>query len=56
MVTINMPRRVVYLHGSAHDLSRAGVQRVFVWLMNHGALLWGWAELGEYVSQVEVSQ
>lgn len=53
-VTINIPQRVVYLAGHAHDLSRAGVQRVFVWLMDNAALAWGW-DSGEYVFQVEVT-
>lgn len=51
-ITINIPRRVVYVAGAAHDLSLAGCNRVFVWLMDHGALLWGW-DSGEYVFQVD---
>ena len=54
-VTVNIPRRVVYVAGAAHVLSRAGAQRVFVWLMDNGALAWGW-DSGEYVFTVEVSQ
>lgn len=54
-ITINIPRRVVYLAGAAHYMSNAGVQRVFGWLMDHAALLWGW-DSGEYVFRVEVSQ
>lgn len=50
-VTINIPRRVVYFGGAAHDLSRAGCNRVFVWLMDHARLLWGW-DSGEYVFEV----
>lgn len=53
-ITINIPRRVVYLAGAAHVLSRAGAQRVFVWLMDNGALAWGW-DSGEYVFTVEVT-
>lgn len=51
-VTVNIPRRVVYVTGAAHYLSRAGAQRVFVWLMDNAALQWGW-DSGEYVFTVE---
>lgn len=51
-VTINIPRRVVYMGGNAHNLTRAGCNRVFVWLMDHGTLAWGW-DSGEYVFQVD---
>jgi hypothetical protein len=51
-VTINIPRRVVYVAGNAHELSRAGVNKLFLWLMDNGALLWGW-DCGEYVFQVD---
>jgi hypothetical protein len=34
-VTINIPQRVVYVAGRAHDLSRAGVNRLFLWLMDN---------------------
>lgn len=50
-VTINIPRRVVYVAGAAHDLSRAGCNRVFVWLLDNARLLWGW-DSGEYVFEV----
>ena len=53
-VTINIPQRVVYVAGRAHDLSRAGVNRLFLWLMDNGALLWGW-DSGEYVFDVVVT-
>lgn len=52
-ITINVPRRVVYLNGHSHDLSWAGCNRLFVWLMDHGALLWGW-DSGEYVFEVKL--
>ena len=50
-VTINIPRRVAYFNGSAHDLTGAGCNRVFVWLMDHARLLWGWSGQ-EYVYEV----
>lgn len=53
-VTINIPRKVVYFAGGAHDLSRTGVNRLYAWLQDNGRLLWGWVEHGEYVFQVEV--
>lgn len=53
-ITINIPRRVVYFAGAAHYLSRAGCNRLFAWLMDHGALQWGW-DSGEYVFSVEVT-
>lgn len=52
-VTLNIPRRVVYVGGHAHDLSRTGANRVFTWLLDHGALLWGFDGVGEYVFQLE---
>lgn len=51
-VTINIPRRVVYMAGAAHDLSRAGANRLFLWLMDNASLLWGFDGAGEYVFQV----
>lgn len=53
--TINIPRRVLYLAGAAHQLSRAGVNHLFTWLMDNGALLYGWTDSGEYTFKVEVS-
>ena len=53
-ITISIPRRVVYIDGNAHHLSRAGAQRVFVWLMDNAALQWGW-DSGEYVFNLEGS-
>ena len=52
-ITINIPRRVVYMAGAAHYLSRAGADRLFLWLMDNANLAWGW-ECGEYVFSVEV--
>lgn len=54
-VTINVQRRVVYVAGAAHDLSRMGCNRLMAWLQDNGRLLWGWADVGEYVYQVEVT-
>jgi len=54
-VTINIPRRVVYMNGIEHCLSLAGCHRVFVWLMDHAALKWGW-DSGEYVFELEVGR
>lgn len=54
MITINVPRQVVYVAGAAHYLSRAGCNALFAWLLDNGALLWGW-DSGEYVFTVEVS-
>lgn len=53
-ITINIPRRVIYVAGNVHHLSRAGCNRVFTWLMDNGALAWGW-DSGEYVFSVEGS-
>ena len=53
-VTINIPRRVVYVAGAAHHMSRTGCNRVFTWLMDNAALAWGW-DSGEYVFSVEVT-
>lgn len=50
-ITINTPRRVVYVAGDAHNMSLAGCNRVFMWLMDNARLLWGW-ENGEYVFEV----
>lgn len=52
-ITINIPRRVVYIDGNVHHLSRAGADRLFLWLMDNASLQWGW-DSGEYVFQVEV--
>ncbi len=51
-VTINIPGKVLYMNGHPHDLTRAGCNRVFVWLMDNAQLLWGW-DSGEYVFQVD---
>lgn len=51
-ITINIPRRVVYVAGAAHSLSFAGCNGVFVWLMDNARLLWGWDNSGEYVFEV----
>lgn len=53
-VTINIPRRVVYFAGAAHDLSRAGANRLLIWLMDNASLRWGFDGAGEYVFRVEV--
>lgn len=53
--TINIPRRVVYMAGAAHQLSRAGANRLFAWLMDNGALLYGWDDQGEYTFRIEVT-
>ncbi len=51
-VTINAQRRVAYFGGAAHDLSRMGINRLMAWLQDNGRLLWGWADVGEYVFEV----
>ena len=51
-VTINIPRRVVYVAGTAHFLSRTGCNRLMGWLQDNGRLLWGWAGAGEFVYEV----
>jgi len=51
-ITINIPRRVVYVAGAAHDLSRMGVNRLMAWLQDNGRLLWGWSGAGEFVYEV----
>lgn len=53
-VTVNIPRRVVYVAGNVHHMSRAGADRLFLWLMDNAALAWGW-DSGEYVFTVEVT-
>lgn len=50
-VTINIAEQVVYMVGDPHYLTRTGVQRVFVWLMDNAVLAWGW-DSGEYVFKV----
>lgn len=52
-VTINIPRRVLYMAGAAHCLSRVGCMMVHGWLQDNGRLLWGWPGVGEYVFDVE---
>ena len=54
-LTINISRRVVYVGGHAHDLSRVGCMMMHGWLQDNGRLLWGWADVGEFVYQVEVT-
>lgn len=39
MVTINVPRRVVYMAGAAHYLSRGGCNALFAWLLDNGLLI-----------------
>ena len=51
-ITINIPRRVVWFSGAAHDLSRAGANRLLIWLMDNAALRWGFDGAGEYVFSV----
>lgn len=53
-VTINIPRRVVYMAGATHYLSRAGANKVFTWLMDNASLAWGW-DSGEYVFNLEAN-
>lgn len=55
MITINTVRRVVYVAGAAHYLSRAGCNRLFAWLQDNARLAWGW-DSGEYVFHVEVNR
>jgi len=43
------------MNGIEHCLSLAGCHRVFVWLMDHAALKWGW-DSGEYVFELEVGR
>lgn len=54
-VTISIQQRTLYLAGAAHHLSRTGINRAFTWLMDNGALLWGFDGVGEYVFQVGVN-
>lgn len=51
-VTICTQQRVVYVAGAAHDLSRTGVNRLFLWLMDNASLQWVW-DSGGYVFSVE---
>lgn len=55
MITINTVRRVAYVAGSAHYLSRSGCNALFAWLLDHGRLAWGW-DSGEYVFRLEASK
>ena len=52
-ITINIPRRAVYMDGNVHYMSRTGCNRLYAWLQDNGRLLWGWAGQ-EYVFQVAV--
>lgn len=49
MVTINTVRRVVYMAGAAHYLSRPGCNALFAWLLDNANLAWGFDDAGEYV-------
>lgn len=51
-ITINTARRVAHFNGAAHDLSRLGCNRLMAWLQDNGRLLWGWADVGEFVFEV----
>lgn len=55
-VTVNVPEQTVYVAGNPHYLSRAGVNRLFAWLLGSAELRWGWADSGEYVFKVEVGE
>lgn len=54
IVTINVPRHMVWVGGDAHDLSRAGIGQLLVYLMDNAILLWGWGGAGEYVFRLGV--
>lgn len=55
-VTVNVPEQTVFVAGNPHYLSRAGVNRLFAWLLSYADLRWGWADRGEYTFSVEVSE
>lgn len=54
-ITLNIPQRVVRFNGNSHYLSRIGCMMMHGWLQDNCRLLWGWADVGEYVFQVEVT-
>lgn len=54
MITINTVRRVVYVNGHSHYLSRAGCNALFAWLLDNARLAWGFDDAGEYVFRLEV--
>lgn len=51
IVTISVGPKTLYIHGSAHHLSRAGCNRLLGWLFANAQLIRGWAS-GEYVFKV----
>jgi hypothetical protein len=53
-ITITVPAQTVYMHGSAHHLSRTGCNRLLSWLFSNAQLVRGWQDVGEYVFRVEV--
>lgn len=53
VITITVPAQTVYAQGSAHHLSRAGVNRLLGWLFSNAELIRGW-DVGEYVFRVGV--
>ena len=55
-VTVNVPEQTIFIAGNPHYLSRAGVNKLFAWLLSTADLKWGWADGGEYVFHVEVNQ
>lgn len=48
MITINTVRRVAYVNGHSHYLSKVGCNALFAWLLDNARLAWGW-DSGEYV-------
>ena len=55
VVTITVAAKTLYIQGTAHHLSRAGVNRVLSWLFSNAELVRGW-DSGEYVFRVEVQR
>lgn len=56
IVTISTQQRFVFLGGDAHQLSRAGCNRVLSWLFSNAELVRGWADVGEYVFKLSEVQ
>jgi hypothetical protein len=52
VVTISTTVRFVYMSGNAHQLSRAGCNRLLGWLFSNAELVRGWQDVGEYVFKV----
>jgi hypothetical protein len=55
IVTISVGPKTVYMHGSAHHLTRVGTLRILAWLHDHAQLVraWGNEEFVFKLSEVQ---